>query len=110
MIRALLTEGRRLVLTDSRRDPHAALAIHGKAMGVGLAGPDDFLAPVRRWLRRRRLRFARRLGIANLQLHLARGVAGRVHDRHVVGTGLESSVDRSVRVHRWIPLVGPYLV
>src|ERR1700682_38373 len=105
MVRALLTEGWGLVWADSRRDPDAALTIHGKAVGVGLAGPDDFLAPVRRWLRRRSLPFAGCLRITDLQLHLARGVADRVHDRQVIGACLESSVDRSVRIHRWITLV-----
>ena len=73
--RSLPAEGRGLVRTDARGDPHARLLVHREAVRVGLAGPDRFVAPVRRRLRRRRLRLARRLRIAHRQLHLRRGVA-----------------------------------
>ena len=74
-------------------------------MGVGLTGPDHFVAPVRRRLRRRRVGFARRLRIANLQLHLSRGVAHRVHDRHVLCARLQRSVNGSVCIDCRIALV-----
>ena len=110
MRRSRLTEGCGLIGTDARRDPHAALAIHREAVGVRPAGPDRFGAPVRRGLRRRRVCFAGCLRIANLQLHLAGAIARGIHNGHVIGACLERSIDRSVRVHGWIPFVGCDLV
>ena len=106
MIRSRLTPRQRLVLPDSRRGPDTGLAVHREAVRAGLAGPDRFLAPVRRRLRRRRVGRARGLRIANRQLHLAGGMARRVDGRHVVGALFERAVDRPVGVHGGIALVG----
>ncbi len=79
-------------------------------MRVGLARPDRFLAPVRRGLRRRRVRLARRLGVAYDELDLRRGVRSRIDDRHVISAGLKRAVDRAVGIHRRIALVARDLV
>ena len=105
MIRSRLTPCRRLGLTDARRRPHATLLVHREAVDRRLAVPDHFVAPVRRRRHWRRIRGARRLRIANGQLHLARRVVRRIDDGQVIATLFERSVDGAVGVHGRIPLV-----
>ncbi len=105
MIRSRLAPCRRLGLTDARRGPHATLLIHREAVDRRLAVPDHFVAPVRRRRQRRRIRGARRLRIANRQLHLARRVVRRIDDGQVIAALFERSVDGAVGVHGRIPLV-----
>ncbi len=110
MIRALPAPLRGLVGTDARRNPHARLLVHREAVRAGLRRPDHLIAPVRRGGRRRRIGFARRFRIADLQLDHARRVRLRIHDGQVVAGGLERAVDRSVGVHPRVALVAGNLV
>ena len=105
MARSLLAEIGVLRRTHGGRDPDAALLVEHRVVDVVLAGPDHFLAPVRRrrgHLRRRR----RRVRIANRQLDLSRLVAVGIEHRQVVGAQFERAVDRPVRVERGIAAIG----
>src|SRR5690348_517699 len=70
VVGTLAAERHRLILSHASRDPDASLAVHRKAVGVRLALPDCFITPIWRRFRRRGIAFARRLRIANRQLHL----------------------------------------
>src|SRR6266404_1464977 len=102
MTRALSTKWLSLILTDSRGDPDAALTVHRKTVGVRLTGPDRFITEVGR-------RFGR-LRVANRQLHLTRRVAHRIDYRQIIRGRFERSVDRPVRIHRWVPFVARDLI
>ena len=65
----------------NRGDPHAALFVHGEAVGVRLARPDRFVTPIWRGLHGFRVAFARCLRIANGQFDLARRILHRIDDR-----------------------------
>src|SRR4029077_16845787 len=88
-----------------RSSPHTCLLIHREAVNGGLAVPDHFVPPVRRWLQWRRISGARRLGIARFQVKFAQRIARRVQNGQIIGTLLERSVDGAVGVHSRISLV-----
>src|SRR5438477_443365 len=90
LTRSLFAEGRVIRRTDDGGEPDAPLFIEHGVMHVGLTVPDGFLSPVRGWAQR--LRWPGRLGIADRHFHLARRMAHRVEDGHVVGAELRSPV------------------
>src|SRR5262249_53884702 len=62
---SLAAERLSLILTNSRRDPHAAFAIHREAVRISLTCPDRFIAPIRGGLHWLGIAFTRCLRIPN---------------------------------------------
>ena len=97
LVRRPVLAERRLLLRSANpcRDPHASLAVHRHAAGVGLPLPDLLVAPRRR---------ARSVGIEHRpvrrNLDLRRRVLARIEHRKNVGR-LNGPVDQPVRVQRW---------
>ena len=103
-----LAERRVVVGTDASGKPQAPALIEHGIVNRGVAVPDGLIAPHRRGIQR--LRLARRIGIAILNLQLADRVVHRIEHRQIVAALLGRSVDQTVGVYLWIALVGGDLV
>ena len=79
MARSVFAEGRVVGRAHRRRDPNAPLLVEHRVVHVVLAGPEDFVAPIRRRLRHRRVRRLR-VGIAHRQRYFARRVMDRIEN------------------------------
>lgn len=106
MARPRPAEGLGLGRTYPGCNPHAGPAVHGKAVRIALAVPDDFVTPVRGWHERQRRGRGRRVRVAHLQVDRGRGTRRRMQQRHVVGAVLRGSVHRTVGVDLRVSLVG----
>ena len=97
MIGPFAAERHGLILANSRGDPHAALFVHGEAVGVRLARPDRFVTPIWRGLHGFRVAFARCLRIVQL---LQRGALIRDREEQREQRGALRLVMRQLEIAR----------
>ena len=106
MVGAFTAEIRRLRPADPRRVPDSPVLVQHGIVGVGLAVPDPFLAPVGRGHADGIAVGGGRLRIQHQRAESRVGIVYRVEYRKVVGAQLGSSENPSIAVDRRVPPIG----
>src|SRR6266699_3126251 len=110
MTRSFFAKRRIIAGTDSGSNPHPPFPIEHGIVNVGLAVPNGFISPIRRWCADLVISTRGGLRIADWHLNLARHGTRRIEDRQIVRAQFRRSIDQAVGVERGIPFISGDLI